>query len=198
MAHANPLNQLYHDLFAGHRYAQHPDMEFRYQWALQCLSRHPILSVVDVGAGRGVLTRLIQEHFPDVAVSTADLGKFHTLDVPHQNVDIVATPEAFVNAADALVFCDVLEHLPVLTIERLLASRPTKFILGTVAWHSDVWKGQELHLTRQLPPWWHAQFSQHYTMLQTELVYTPRPDALSTPTLSSKHTYAFCAMRNQL
>jgi hypothetical protein len=167
---ATPL-EVYQLQFRGGRYARNrvtPDHDY-------VLARLPQTgSLLDVGTGAANFVRKVRARFPAIEVSTCDLEKFHSLDLPFFSVDLT-DPEALKALAarsEPLITCvGVLEHLPEERIPaaiEAIATACTKDALITTANHTDVGAGgHELHLTQQPRGWWVEQLGDYFQVRES-------------------------------
>jgi cyclopropane fatty-acyl-phospholipid synthase-like methyltransferase len=141
-----------------------PDHDF-------ALSRLPAEgSLLDIGSGAGSFVRKALARFPGLKVTTADLDKFHDLELPFVAVDL-SKPSSCVAFCfqkwDYVTCLGVLEHLAEDKVPGALeaiarASRDSQVIL-TVANHEDKGVGGvDLHLTLQPADWWRERVSKHF------------------------------------
>ena len=166
---------LYQKLFADSEYARfdyEPRSEFRYQYAVNAIARWQVTSVLDVGSGLGHLASMLMAQ--GLKVETADLKKFHDIDVPHHNIDLLNGLGDL--RFDCITCLDVLEHLPENSIKGVIESisRACQFAVFTVANHSDIWEGEELHLIQRPRLWWDNVITQYFTVVSSEDHYTGR------------------------
>lgn len=156
-------SEVYDLAFADHRYSVHTMQEPRYCWAMSELKKIRPLSIVEVGPGRGVLLGAMIQEFRLAEIRVIDVGLYHQELVSTVIGDLGHDDFPEINA-EAVVCLDVLEHvessrLPK-AIEQLAMIAPTGII--SVANHSDVHHGIELHLTQMAAPWWAEALSACY------------------------------------
>jgi hypothetical protein len=162
---SSPL-EVYQLQFSKGRYARNritPDHDY-------VLGRLPASgTLLDIGSGRGVFLRKVQDRFPELKLKTCDLQDFHHLGLPFFPLDLTnpADLERLAGLSEPLISCvGVLEHLPedrVLAAIEAISRACTGTALITAANHSDIGKGgHQLHLTQQPLPWWVERLGKHF------------------------------------
>jgi 2-polyprenyl-3-methyl-5-hydroxy-6-metoxy-1,4-benzoquinol methylase len=135
-------------------------------------------SILDIGSGRGIFLRRVKAKFPGMELKSADLDKFHDLDIPFLKINLAdrASQGVLSKLREPLVTCiGVLEHLreremPAAVAAMRAACTGTAII--TVANHIDKGYGDvDLHLTLQPAPWWRALLEKHFAVVGDLHVY---------------------------
>lgn len=144
----------YAHLFKSTRYATHSNTIERYQYVTSIVKKYgnPDWTIMDMGAGRGNICRIFSTH----KVTNVDLCNF----AKHPDFlqcdfagDLSELNNLKVNVSVCL---DVLEHVDVDTATRLLYKMKdiSEFVVLTIANHSDVLLGKELHLIQEGVEFW--------------------------------------------
>ena len=128
-------------------------------------------SLIDVGSGRGRLIHTVCRKIEGIEVTSLDLANFHNIPSAtfikanlseksqREEILFLFQDEKF----DALTCMDCLEHLDKSFIDDVLFlfSKIAKRSIFTIANHSDVWNGIELHLIQEEPEYWRKIISEH-------------------------------------
>lgn len=130
---------------------------------LDLLGRTDARRVLEIGPYLGYVTALLDN--AGYAVTTLDLGprQFQRPDVPHAMADLSAPDAASLPAADAILCCETLEHLPRAAAEACLAkfrararwlvvSVPYRGPALYLALHATGWGGQRAAWARFAQP----------------------------------------------
>jgi tetratricopeptide (TPR) repeat protein/SAM-dependent methyltransferase len=138
---------------------------------LDALRDHRVRTILDAGCGSGkFMWRLMQEHADEFDVHGFDITD-NCLDACFANIkDRVLTigclwnPDDFKQVYDAVICCDVMEHIPTERVPSVLANlskSARRFAFFSIAVIKDVFGpeliGEALHLTVQKPEWWLAR-----------------------------------------
>ena len=135
-------------------------------------------SVIDIGSGRGQFLSLAQEQLNCKLISY-DLEKFHDINVEFIQGDLSNEKDREVlqnKRYDSLVSLGVLEHLDEQCIDAVIntLSIISNKAFITVANHSDILNGIELHTIQKDVNWWNEKFSKYYNILKTSTHYDER------------------------
>jgi tetratricopeptide (TPR) repeat protein/2-polyprenyl-3-methyl-5-hydroxy-6-metoxy-1,4-benzoquinol methylase len=138
---------------------------------LEALRNHDVRTILDAGCGSGKLMwRLMQDHADEFDVHGFDITD-NCLDPCFEGIkDRVLTigclwnPDDFTNVYDAVICCDVMEHIPTDRVVSVLANlrkSTRRFAFFSIAVIKDAFGpeliGEALHLTVQKPEWWLAR-----------------------------------------
>jgi len=166
----NPA-EVYDHAFGNPDYCNPGPDEPRIAYTLAWIRQLWPSSVLDVGAGRGILCKEIRQ-YGDIRVYGCDV-------VPHArehaqciHVDL-GTPEGVwwltCQSIDLVTCLDVLEHLPSWRVPAAIAAmaQAAPRAVITVSRDTAMLDGQDLHLTRLTRPWWDALLKEHYNIVHT-------------------------------
>jgi hypothetical protein len=169
----------YEQSFENTNYNLHSDQEFRFQYVINALHQIKAGSVIDISSGRGNLINVIKNFDPKISVTSTDLKKFHNYDVPFFEVNL-CEPETFKNIEpnkfDLLTCLDVMEHIEKGCIENVLRtfSEISRFSVLTIANHSDILNGVELHIIQENLTYWKPIISKYFVILDQQEHYNGR------------------------
>jgi cyclopropane fatty-acyl-phospholipid synthase-like methyltransferase len=130
------------------------------QKVLELLSNKNIKSVLDFGCGKGNVTRLLKENFPNVNVIGWDPA-FSEEPLPTQ--------------VDLIMSIDVLEHIEPIKLDETLKDLQTRSKLHyhAIANHkatTNLPDGRNAHLIVETPCWWKDKLiSQNYKIVYEEV-----------------------------
>jgi len=134
-------------------------------------------SLFDIGSGRGNLISSIRKIFPNIKISTSDIQKFHDFDEVFYQIDLydVSTLNQ-IDKHDIITCTDVLEHIEEKYINNILKkiSEKCEIAIFTIANHSDIINGVELHLIQKDEKFWTEILSQHFKIKNLEIAYNNR------------------------
>ena len=135
---------------------------------LQALRDHGVRTILDAGCGSGKLMwRLMQEHAGEFDVHGFDITDncldpcFADIKERVLTIGCLWNPADFTRVYDAVICCDVMEHIPTERVASVLANlrkSTRRFAFFSIAVIKDVFGpqliGEALHLTVQKPEWW--------------------------------------------
>jgi tetratricopeptide (TPR) repeat protein/SAM-dependent methyltransferase len=141
---------------------------------LQALRDHEVRTILDAGCGSGKLMwRFMQEHAGEFDVHGFDITDNCLdpcfADIKHRvlTVGCLWNPDDFRQVYDAVICCDVMEHIPTERVASVLANlqkSARRFAFFSIAVIKDAFGpqliGEALHLTVQKPEWWLAQLGE--------------------------------------
>lgn len=171
--------QTYEKSFQTPNYNLHSDEEFRFQYVMKFINTNKIGSVIDISSGRGNLINMIKSFDPKVQITSTDLKKFHNYDIPFFEVNLCDT-NTFKNITpskfDLLTCLDVLEHIEKGCVEDVIRtfSELSRYSVLTIANHSDVLNGVELHLIQENLNYWGPIIEKYFTILDQQEHYNGR------------------------
>jgi len=171
--------KIYESSFNQTGYNLHPDNEFRFQFVNDYIKTNEINSIIDIGSGRGNILKIIKETYPNVEVTSTDIKKFHNIDVPFFELNLCDTETYdFLNERkfDLLSCLDVMEHIEKKCVDDVLKffSNISKKVLLTIANHSDVQNGIELHVIQEGMNFWGPVIEKYFFIDDVEVQYNGR------------------------
>jgi len=152
----------------------------QYDWALSQLIDQSPNTIIDVGSGRGHMLRMIQDRLSSSKLVSVDLDRFHEVN----NVEFVPCnlsneddrSNLSQKSYDALVCLDVFEHLDKKFISDVIKMcaliSPRAYL--SIANHSDVINGIELHTIQESDAWWDQQLHPYFQVISKETHYNGR------------------------
>lgn len=171
--------RIYDGVFSNEGYNRHPPSEPRFVYVMQALKKTHINSLIDIGTGRGTLLDIILKQYPHIALTAVDLNNYpHLKHVPHINADItkIEDRKRITGQYDILTCLDCLEHVEeehITDILNMFLSLSNRFIFS-IANHSDVINGVELHKIQKPFTYWMDRISEFFDITFFEAVYNGR------------------------
>lgn len=165
---------MYQRLFADTGYCT-DESPYRNRYVLNKLASGKYPSLIDVGSGRGRLVRDVSNKFPEIDILSTDVNKHHDVDVPFHRLDLSChndvqeLADAYNQCRFSLLTClDVLEHLEESFIEDVIAAfaRVCNAAILTIANHSDVKHGVELHTIQRDMSYWRPMISRYFDIIE--------------------------------
>lgn len=163
----------YNRAFKKSGYNKHTNREPRYLFAIKNILKSTRRSIIDIGSGRGILFKILHEITPESKFHSVDLKNYHNLKyVGHITADIskVTDMDKIEGNYDILTCLDCLEHIEEDRIDDILkkfSSLSSEFLFS-IANHSDVFDGVELHLTQRNSNWWSNKLSKYFNITYFE------------------------------
>lgn len=151
---------------------------YNYKYVINELNKiNKFSSILDIGTGRGNLVKLILKHYPNIKISTSDIENFHNIDVNFYKIDLTDINSLKnIEKHDIITCTDVLEHLPENNIKNVIEafSKKCKFAIFTIANHSEVINGVELHLIQKDLDFWQKIIKEFFEIKNVETFYNGR------------------------
>jgi 2-polyprenyl-3-methyl-5-hydroxy-6-metoxy-1,4-benzoquinol methylase len=137
-----------------------------FDFVLEEINKHHYKKIIDISSGRGLLLKIIQEQHPEIDLTSTDLVQFNDLDVQFISLNLTNQTDynKITEQYELLTCLDVLEHLEESSIEGVMQffKKIAKNFCFTIANHSDVFNGTELHLIQKEKQWWDKILSKHF------------------------------------
>lgn len=173
--------KVYSEVFKNKR-SYNSDNSLSYQKSIQFFTEiekeNTIDSIVDIGSGKGNLLKRLPK---DKELFSYDLDCFYDKNslkhVLFQKLDLSQKDQLqSIKETDFLFCLDVLEHLEKECIESILKvfSEKSNFCFLTVANHSDIINGVELHLIQEDQVYWNEKISKYFKIISFETLYNNR------------------------
>ena len=162
----------YTHLFETKDYSIHGINELRYQISNDYVKKNNVQNMVDIGSGRGILLDLLNKENPNLKILSTDLNKFHNLNFDFKEIDL-SNKDTFFNIDNKfqLLTClDVLEHLEKHCIEDVFKwfSEVSENQVLTIANHSEILHGEEIHLIQEDMSYWEPIVSKYFDIVHKE------------------------------
>lgn len=168
--------QIYDHLFATYGYNNHTHREHRFLLTIEQLKKFNLESLIDIGTGSGDILEIIQKFNPSAKLTAVDLNNYHNLNnINHISADITKLEDRdkVTGHYDALTCLDCLEHFEEKHIDDILKmfTGLSDLFLLSIANHSDVIDGTELHLIQKDSTWWTNKLSKYFEINYFESFY---------------------------
>lgn len=172
-------HKIYESSFKKNGYNVHDDSELRFQYVLNFVKEKNINNIIDIGSGRGNLIRVLSNYNNDIKITSTDLIKIHDFEVPFYEINIcdLSSFKNFEDKKFELLTClDVLEHIEKDCVDNILNkfSLLSKYSVLTIANHSDVLDGVELHLIQENLDYWMPYINKNFEVLESRVHYGGR------------------------
>jgi len=172
--------KVYKEMFSIQNY--NSDHSVSYSLATKFLkeieSTNEISTISDIGSGKG---HLIKRLPTEKKIYSYDLQNFLDKELKNKvtfsHLDLSdATSLNKITKTDILFCLDVLEHLEEKYVEQVLRrfSKSCDFCFLTIANHSDIIGGVELHLIQEGKEYWSSKISKYFDILSIESEYNNR------------------------
>ena len=171
--------KIYNSAFENNYYNQHPSEEFRFQYVLEFVKNNNINNLIDVGSGRGKLIEVIKTYDSSIDITSCDLTKYHNYDVNFIEMDLT-DEETFelINKEefDLLTCLDVMEHIEKKYVNNIIQnfSRISNYAVLSIANHSDILNGVELHLIQEDMSFWKPLLENYFKIIDHTEFYNGR------------------------
>jgi cyclopropane fatty-acyl-phospholipid synthase-like methyltransferase len=164
--------ETYTNLFSAKNYSIHNFNELRYQITNDFVKKNNIKNIIDIGSGRGVLLDFLIEENPEIKILSTDLENFHNLNFDFKKIDLSDNKTFFeVNEKYELLSClDVLEHLEENLLDDVFSwfSKISENQVLTIANHSEILNGKEIHLIQENLDYWEPIILNHLEIISKE------------------------------
>jgi 2-polyprenyl-3-methyl-5-hydroxy-6-metoxy-1,4-benzoquinol methylase len=173
------LLNTYRHLFKNEKWYNSDLQCYNYKYIIEELNKNnQFNSVLDVGSGRGNIIRLIRSQYPDIKISTSDIENFHNInDLPFYKIDL-NYPESLKNIQkhDVIICSDVMEHVEEKNVNEIfkLFSEKCDTAIFTIANHTEVLNGVELHLIQKDFSFWKAEIEKFFKIKNSTTWYDNR------------------------
>jgi hypothetical protein len=143
----------------------------RYDFVVEEIVKNNYKKIIDISSGRGLLIEAIKNVNPNIDITSTDLSKFNEIDVKFIELDLTNKNDyhKVIEKYEFLSCLDVLEHIEEKYIEDILIffkSLAENFIF-TIANHSDIINGIELHLIQKDKIFWNILLTKHFEIVDT-------------------------------
>jgi 2-polyprenyl-3-methyl-5-hydroxy-6-metoxy-1,4-benzoquinol methylase len=178
---SNDYDKLYAKAFAHIKYATPPETLFRFQYVAKYISENKnIKTIIDVGSGRGVVVDMLKKINNNFEIMMVDLEKYNSIDVDFMKINLSLPPDRqklidkYSNKKyDILTCLDVLEHLDKSFISDVFYtfSKICNEAILTIANHSDMLDGIELHTIQENFHYWEPLILKYFKIVHYEEHY---------------------------
>ncbi len=170
------FHEIYEKSFENQNYNFHPENEFRYSYVKNYVESNKVKKIIDIGSGRGTLIEVLKKIDTNIEIFSSDLKKFHNWEVPFFEINL-CNKETFKefedNSFELLVCLDVLEHIKKECIDDIFSffQKISKNLIFSIANHSDVQNGVELHLIQEDMSFWSPIILKYFEIIHSETQY---------------------------
>lgn len=169
----------YNKLFATYGYNNHTHREPRFLFVLHNLQKFNLKSLIDIGTGSGDFLEVLQKIKPSASLTAVDLNNYHNLNhISHITADLTqeSSRDMVIGEYEVLTCLDCLEHFEEQFINDIFGmfTRLSDLFLFSIANHSDIINGVELHLIQKNSVWWTNKLSAYFDIVYFESMYDDR------------------------
>lgn len=166
--------KIYENSFRNTHYNNHNDEEYRFQIVKDYVNKNEIKKIIDIGSGRGNVIKILQELNDEIQITSTDVVKFHNFDCEFYELNL-CDPTTYIKDKkfELLICLDVLEHIQKECIENVFEFFSTisdNFIL-TIANHSDIQNGLELHVIQEDMNYWKPILEKFFEIEHFDIKY---------------------------
>lgn len=171
--------EIYENVFNNKpNYNVHISDKDRYDFVIEEVIFNKYKKIIDISSGRGYFIKYLSELKQDIDITSTDIKKFNNIDVKFIELNLTQKSDylKFVEKYDHLSCMDVLEHIEEKYIDDILqffCTLSNKFCF-TIANHSDVQNGVELHLIQKDVEWWNNVLSKYFIIKKDFKKYNDR------------------------
>lgn len=171
--------ETYNKVFLNKNYNNHENDLIRYEFVLNEIKKNGYRNIINISSGRGYLIKEIINNMTNVDILSTDINKYHNIDVKFKNLNL-CNKETFKQLSnmnfDVLSCLDVLEHIDYVYIDEILLffSTLSNNICLSIANHSDIQEGVELHLIQETHYWWTEKLTKYFNVLNFNSMYDNR------------------------
>lgn len=171
--------KIYNEIFSNNiEYNNHIIDRDRYNFAINEVINKNYKKIIDISSGRGYYIKYLMEHDKTIDITSTDISKFNDIDIRFIELDLVNKEDYLkLNPQyDFLTCLDVLEHIEEEYIDQVLeflSNIATNFCFS-IANHSDIQKGVELHLIQKNKEWWDNKLNNYFTIYNSYSIYNNR------------------------
>ena len=175
-------NKIYADIFKLSEY--NSDNSVSYERAINFLKKvNQVISIdniTDIGSGKANLIKKIRD-INELRIFSYDLECFYNIN-KFKNIEFnclnLSNKKELSKIYDThILFClDVMEHIEEKYIDNILEifSKKSPFCFLTIANHSDIINGNELHLIQKDNIFWDEKIKKYFNILEYETFYEKR------------------------
>jgi hypothetical protein len=167
---------VYKNIFSQNNiYNEHINDRERYDFVIDEIKKNNYNKVIDISSGRGNMIKCIKDIFPDINITSTDLLKFNDIKVDFIQLDLTSENDrnSVRDKYDFLSCLDVLEHIEENEINNILRffKSISKNFCFSIANHSDVQNGVEVHLIQKDKIFWDKILSEHLCIVESFIKY---------------------------
>jgi hypothetical protein len=163
---------IYSKLFNAN-YNQYGGSEKSIECSIDFIKKNNIKTLIDISTGTGTFPKFVSKEITDINITCTDLKKFNDLNYEFISVDLSKNEDLEkikTNGYELLTCLDVLEHLDKSFIDNVLKhfARISKNVILTIANHSDIQNGIELHTIIENMDYWRPVIENYFHIVKLE------------------------------
>ena len=171
------MKDIYDKMFDNPNYNKPGQIQYTFV-KNECVKRKPS-SILDIGSGRGNFLREVHQVLPETKIHSCDLDNYHNLDFvdSFQTINLCEEKDVIKGKYDMVTCLDCLEHLTYDAINGVIEKIANVTIhnaIFTIANHSDIINGVELHLIREGTVYWNNLLSKYFNIDYEEVLLNGR------------------------
>lgn len=171
--------EVYTSIFNNHSHYNtfYSNDSYSYDFVIRNLDTKPV-NWLDISSGRGNMIKKVLDYDSNILITSTDLAKYHNFDVNFYSMNLSNKEDRDMikDKFDIVTCLDVLEHLDESYIEEVIEmlSKLGKKIYLTIANHSDIFDGVELHTIQQPKHYWDNLLKKYFITLIEEVYFNNR------------------------
>jgi ubiquinone/menaquinone biosynthesis C-methylase UbiE len=163
---------IYSELFNAN-YNEYGGSEKSIEYSIDFIKKNNVKTLIDISTGTGTFPKFVSKEITDINITCTDLNKFNDLNHEFISVDLSKNEDLEkikTNGYELLTCLDVLEHLDKSFIDNVLKNfaRISKNVILTIANHSDIQNGIELHTIIENMDYWKPVIENYFDIVNLE------------------------------
>lgn len=164
---------VYNELFTyNDNYNVPTDIDIqRYDFIIDEIIKNKYQKIIDISSGRGYFIEFLEERKRGIDITSTDIDKFNDLDVKFIALDLTQKDDykKITEKYEFLSCLDVLEHIDEKYINDIFIffKSISSNVCLSIANHSDIQCGKEIHLIQKEKVWWDDIISSHFIIINS-------------------------------
>lgn len=171
--------EIYKNVFQKNpNYNVHISDKERYNFVINEVIVNNYKKIIDISSGRGFYIKNLLKRINNVDITSTDLFKFNNIDIKFIKLNL-SNVDDYVNITEKYEFLsclDVIEHVGEEHLDNIFTffSKILNNFCFSIANHSDIENGIELHLIQKNKKWWDDMLSNYFDIKNSFVKYNNR------------------------